>query len=69
MDRHDQVTFTITIAINREGGTPSWIENQMSLFNSHFTLGIGCGPAELAQCGEIPGPIVIKTSTHKTPLC
>lgn len=48
------VTFTITISINREGGSPSWIQNQMPLFNSYFTSGMKCDPAEIAQCGEIP---------------
>ena len=47
------VTFTITISMNRAGGSPGWIESQMPLFNSYFTSGIECDPAEIAQCGEI----------------
>jgi hypothetical protein len=47
------VNFTVSISLNRKGGSPNWIEKQMPLFNSYFTSGIKCNPAELAQCGDI----------------
>jgi hypothetical protein len=48
------VTFKITITLNRKGGSPGWIEKAMPLFNSSFTSGTKCNGPEWG-CPEIQG--------------
>lgn len=48
------VTFKITITLNRKGGSPAWIEKQMPLFNSQFTSSTKCHGPEWG-CPEIQG--------------
>ena len=48
------VTFKITITLNRKGGSPGWIEKQMPLFNSLFTSNTNCHGPEWG-CPEIQG--------------
>ena len=48
------VTFKITITLNRKGGNPGWIEKGMPLFNSWFTSGTKCKGPEWG-CPEVQG--------------